>query len=68
MVGMKVAEILKDRLSWYRDCRCLNMATVCERSLTPATGGPPGPQLRTLSGLRCFLVVYLIRPCEEVAQ
>ncbi|XP_023518237.1 homeobox-leucine zipper protein ATHB-14 [Cucurbita pepo subsp. pepo] len=25
---MKVAEILKDRLSWYRDCRCLNVLSV----------------------------------------
>lgn len=24
----KVAEILKDRLSWYRDCRCLNVLSV----------------------------------------
>ncbi|PKA62177.1 Homeobox-leucine zipper protein HOX32 [Apostasia shenzhenica] len=24
----KVAEILKDRPSWYRDCRCLNVVTV----------------------------------------
>lgn len=25
---MQVAEILKDRLSWYRDCRCLNVLSV----------------------------------------
>ncbi|KAI3466870.1 hypothetical protein Pfo_023533 [Paulownia fortunei] len=24
----KVAEILKDRLSWYRDCRCLDVASI----------------------------------------
>ncbi|OIW13909.1 hypothetical protein TanjilG_31798 [Lupinus angustifolius] len=24
----KVAEILKDRLSWYRDCRCLNVLSI----------------------------------------
>ncbi|RZR72878.1 hypothetical protein BHM03_00018200 [Ensete ventricosum] len=28
MVGMKVADILKDRSSWYRDCRCLDVLTV----------------------------------------
>lgn len=25
---LQVAEILKDRPSWYRDCRCLEVATV----------------------------------------
>lgn len=27
-VTLQVAEILKDRPSWYRDCRCLEVATV----------------------------------------
>lgn len=25
---MQVAEILKDRLSWFRDCRCLDVMSV----------------------------------------
>ncbi|CAL1402835.1 unnamed protein product [Linum trigynum] len=32
---MKVAEILKDRSSWYRDCRCLDMLSV----IPAANGG-----------------------------
>ncbi|KAG0447722.1 hypothetical protein HPP92_028192 [Vanilla planifolia] len=96
----KVAEILKDRLSWYRDCRCLNIATVIpagnggnielmymqiyapttlatardfwtlryttgfERSLTPATGGPPGPPATNFVRAEMLPSGYLIRPCE----
>ncbi|CAL9204830.1 unnamed protein product [Musa hybrid cultivar] len=104
----KVAEILKDRPSWYRDCRCLDVLTVipagnggnieliymqtyapttlavardfwtlryttaledgslviCERSLTPATGGPAGPPAPNFVRAEMLPSGYLIRPCE----
>ncbi|RWR85825.1 homeobox-leucine zipper protein HOX32-like protein [Cinnamomum micranthum f. kanehirae] len=104
----KVAEILKDRPSWYRDCRCLEVATVvptgnggtieliymqtyapttlatardfwtlryttgledgslviCERSLTPSTGGPAGPPAPNFVRAEMLPSGYLIRPCE----
>ncbi|CAL9053354.1 unnamed protein product [Musa banksii] len=104
----KVAEILKDRPSWYRDCRCLDVVTViptgnggnieliymqtyapttlaaardfwmlryttgledgslviCERSLTPATGGPAGPPAPNFVRAEVLSSGYLIRPCE----
>ncbi|XP_074566730.1 homeobox-leucine zipper protein HOX32-like [Curcuma longa] len=105
---IKVAEILKDRSSWYRDCRCLDVLTVipignggsielcymqtyapttlasardfwtlryttgledgslviCERSLTPATGGPVGPAASDFVRAEMLPSGYLIRPCE----
>ncbi|XP_072957593.1 homeobox-leucine zipper protein HOX32-like [Typha angustifolia] len=104
----KVAEIVKDRPSWYRDCRCLDVLTViptgnggsieliymqtyapttlaaardfwtiryttgledgslviCERSLTPSTGGPPGPPAPNFVRAEMLPSGYLIRPCE----
>ncbi|XP_038970519.1 homeobox-leucine zipper protein HOX32-like [Phoenix dactylifera] len=104
----KVAEILKDRPSWYRDCRCLDVLTViptgnggnieliymqtyapttlasardfwtlryttgledgslviCERSLTPSTGGPAGPPASNFVRAEMLPSGYLIRPCE----
>ncbi|CAL9153145.1 unnamed protein product [Musa hybrid cultivar] len=104
----KVAEILKDRLSWYHDCRCLDVLTViptgnggniellymqtyapttlasardfwilryttcledgslviCERSLTPSTGGPVGPAASDFIRATMLPSGYLIRPCE----
>ncbi|XP_008794452.2 homeobox-leucine zipper protein HOX32 [Phoenix dactylifera] len=104
----KVAEILKDRPSWYRDCRCLDVLTViptgnggnieliymqtyapttlasardfwtlryttgledgslviCERSLTPSTGGPAGPPAPNFVRAEMLPSGYLIRPCE----
>ncbi|ONK67344.1 uncharacterized protein A4U43_C06F19190 [Asparagus officinalis] len=104
----KVAEILKDRPSWYRDCRSLNVLTViptgnggtveliymqtyapttlasardfwtlryttgledgslviCERSLTPSTGGPAGPPSPGFVRAEMLPSGYLIRPCE----
>ncbi|KAG1368413.1 homeobox-leucine zipper protein HOX32 [Cocos nucifera] len=104
----KVAEILKDRPSWYRDCRCLDVLTViptgnggnieliymqtyapttlasardfwtlryttgledgslviCERSLTPSTGGPAGPPAPNFVRAEMHPSGYLIRPCE----
>ncbi|CAL9767037.1 unnamed protein product [Musa acuminata subsp. burmannicoides] len=104
----KVAEILKDRPSWYRDCRCLDVLTVipagnggnieliymqtyapttlavardfwtlryttaledgslviCERSLTPTTGGPAGPPAPNFVRAEMLPSGYLIRPCE----
>ncbi|XP_010923678.1 homeobox-leucine zipper protein HOX32 [Elaeis guineensis] len=104
----KVAEILKDRPSWYRDCRCLDVLTViptgnggnieliymqtyapttlasardfwtlryttgledgslviCERSLTPSTGGPAGPPAPNFIRAEMLPSGYLIRPCE----
>jgi homeobox-leucine zipper protein len=105
---MKVAEILKDRPSWFRDCRCLDVLSVidtgnggtieliymqtyapttlasardywtlryttsledgslviCERSLTPATGGPPGPPSSCFVRAEMLPSGYLIRPCD----
>ncbi|WOL07879.1 homeobox-leucine zipper protein HOX32-like [Canna indica] len=104
----KVAEILKDRPTWYRDCRSLDVLSViptgnggnieliymqtyapttlaaardfwilryatalddgslviCERSLTPATGGPAGPPAPSFVRAEIFPSGYLIRPCE----
>ncbi|RWR88746.1 homeobox-leucine zipper protein HOX32-like protein [Cinnamomum micranthum f. kanehirae] len=104
----KVAETLKDRPSWYRDCRCLEVVSVlptgsggtieiiymqtyapttlasardfwtmryttgledgslviCERSLTPATGGPAGPPAPNFVRAEMLPSGYLIRPCE----
>ncbi|RWW32990.1 hypothetical protein GW17_00002333 [Ensete ventricosum] len=142
-VSLQVAEILKDRPSWYRDCRSLDVLTVipagnggnieliymqvcsyldstlclkfemvvdlfppftkltfpsyllhqtyapttlavardfwtlrystaledgslviCERSLTPATGGPAGPPAPNFVRAEMLPSGYLIRPCE----
>ncbi|KAJ0963194.1 hypothetical protein J5N97_028316 [Dioscorea zingiberensis] len=104
----KVAEILKDRPSWFRDCRSLDVLTViptgnggnieliymqtyapttlasardfwtlryttgledgslviCERSLTPSTGGPAGPPAPNFVRAEMLPSGYLIRPCE----
>ncbi|XP_072952517.1 homeobox-leucine zipper protein HOX32 isoform X2 [Typha angustifolia] len=104
----KVAEILKDRASWFRDCRCLEVLTViptgnggtieliymqtyapttlaaardfwtlryttgledgslviCERSLTPSTGGPAGPSAPNFVRADVLPSGYLIRPCD----
>ncbi|KAM0937272.1 putative transcription factor & lipid binding HD-SAD family [Dioscorea sansibarensis] len=104
----KVAEILKDRPSWFRDCRSLDVLTViptgnggnieliymqtyapttlasardfwtlryttgledgslviCERSLTPTTGGPAGPPAPNFVRAEMLPSGYLIRPCE----
>nr|XP_009408551.1 PREDICTED: homeobox-leucine zipper protein HOX32-like [Musa acuminata subsp. malaccensis] len=104
----KVAEIIKDRPAWYRDCRCIDVLTViptsnggnieliymqtyapttlaaardfwtlrytrgledgslviCERSLTPATGGPTGPPSPNFIRAEMLSSGYLIRPCE----
>ncbi|CAL9751357.1 unnamed protein product [Musa acuminata subsp. burmannicoides] len=104
----KVADILKDRPSWYCDCRCLDVLTViptgnggnieliymqtyapttlaaardfwmlryttgledgslviCERSLTPVTGGPAGPPAPNFVRAEMLSSGYLIRPCE----
>ncbi|KAG0483763.1 hypothetical protein HPP92_011847 [Vanilla planifolia] len=105
----KVAEILKDRQTWYRDCRSLDVLTVipagnggnieliymqtyapttlasardfwtlryttgledgsiviCERSLTPSTGGPVGP-VAAANFVRAEMLPsgFLVRPCE----
>ncbi|KAJ4808903.1 Homeobox-leucine zipper protein HOX32 [Rhynchospora pubera] len=111
LVGLeptKVAEILKDRLSWYRDCRSVDVLSiiptgnggtieliymqtyapttlasardfwtlryttgledgslvVCERSLTPSTGGPTGPPAQNFLRAEMLPSGYLIRPCE----
>ncbi|CAK9141150.1 unnamed protein product [Ilex paraguariensis] len=105
---MKIAEILKDRPSWFRDCRCLDVLSVipsgnggtieliymqtyapttlapardfwtlryttsledgslviCERSLTPSTGGPTGPPVTCFVRAEMLPSGYLIRPCE----
>ncbi|KAF9589854.1 hypothetical protein IFM89_028789 [Coptis chinensis] len=105
---MRVARILKDRISWFRDCRCLDVlaahptrndgiieliymqtyapttmvsardfwmlryttsledgsVVICERSLTPATGGPVGPPAPGFVRAEMLPSGYLIRPCE----
>ncbi|KAJ3670007.1 hypothetical protein LUZ60_010331 [Juncus effusus] len=104
----KVAEILKDRPSWYRECRRLDVLTIiptgnganieliymqtyapttiapardfwtlryttalddgslviCERSLTPSTGGPAGPTTAGFVRAEMLPSGYLIRPCD----
>ncbi|GFZ06089.1 homeobox-leucine zipper family protein [Actinidia rufa] len=76
----KVAEILKDRPSWFRDCRCLDVLSaiptenggmiellymqVCERSLTSSTGGPTGPPASCFVRAEMLPSGYLIRPCD----
>ncbi|KMZ65808.1 Homeobox-leucine zipper protein HOX32 [Zostera marina] len=104
----KVKELLKDRPSWYRDCRNVNVLTViptanggtielvymqtyapttlasardfwtlryttsledgslviCERSLTAATGGPPGPPASNFVRAEMLPSGFLVRPCE----
>ncbi|KAF5752702.1 Homeobox-leucine zipper family protein / lipid-binding START domain-containing protein isoform 6 [Tripterygium wilfordii] len=104
----KVAEILKDRPSWFRDCRCVDVLSsiptgnggtielmymqtyapttlaaardfwtlryttsledgsfvICERSLTNATGGPPGPPTSGFIRAEMLPSGYLVRPCE----
>ncbi|KAL0290324.1 UNVERIFIED_CONTAM: Homeobox-leucine zipper protein ATHB-14 [Sesamum calycinum] len=56
---MKVAEILKDRPSWYRE-----LHRICERSLTSSTGGPNGPPAACFVRAEMLPSGYLIRPCE----
>ncbi|PKA57007.1 Homeobox-leucine zipper protein HOX32 [Apostasia shenzhenica] len=104
----KVVEILKDRLTWYRDCRSIDVLTVipagnggnielvymqtyapttlasardfwllryttrledgslviCERSLTPSTGGPVGPPANNFVRAEMLPSGCLIRPCD----
>ncbi|KAJ3707174.1 hypothetical protein LUZ61_010879 [Rhynchospora tenuis] len=104
----KVAEILKDRPSWFRECRRLDVLSIiptgnggnieliymqtyapttiaaardfwtlryttalddgslviCERSLTPSTGGPAGPNTPGFVRAEMLPSGYLVRPCE----
>ncbi|XP_020582785.1 homeobox-leucine zipper protein HOX32-like [Phalaenopsis equestris] len=104
----KVVDILKDRSTWYRDCRSLDVLKVfhtakgghieilymqtyapttlalardfwtlrysasledgslviCERSLTPSTGGLAGPTNSSFVRAEMLPSGYLIRPCE----
>ncbi|CAD6266915.1 unnamed protein product [Miscanthus lutarioriparius] len=65
----KVAEILKDRASWYRDCRHVDILHVIpygshERSLTQSTGGPSGPNTPNFIRAEVLPSGYLIRPCD----
>ncbi|XP_020682623.1 homeobox-leucine zipper protein HOX32-like [Dendrobium catenatum] len=104
----KVVDILKDRLSWYRDCRSIDVLKVfptgncgnieilymqtyapttlalardfwtlrystsledgslviCERSLTPSTGGLAEPTNSNFIRAEMLPSGYLIRPCE----
>lgn len=43
----------------------INLATqICERSLTPSTGGPSGPPAPNFVRAEMLPSGYLIRPCE----
>ncbi|KAK8936927.1 Homeobox-leucine zipper protein HOX32 [Platanthera zijinensis] len=77
---MKVVEILKDRLNWYRDCRAHDVLTIipagngrkieliymqiCMRSLTTSICGPSGPTAPNFVITEMLSSGYLIRPCE----
>lgn len=37
---------------------------ICERSLTPTTGGPPGPPATCFVRAEMLPSGYLIRPCD----
>ncbi|XP_078170134.1 homeobox-leucine zipper protein HOX32-like [Carex rostrata] len=104
----KVVEILKNRLSWYRDCRSVDVhgsiptknggqielmymqtyaptalasahdfwtlryttvledgsLVICERSLTPSTGGPTCPPAQNFLRAEMLPSGYLIQPCD----
>ncbi|KAK9132686.1 hypothetical protein Scep_012214 [Stephania cephalantha] len=77
---MKIAGIVKDRPSWFRDCRCFHIMNalpagsggtieliymqICERSLTASTGGPEGPTASNYVRAEMLSSGCLIRPCE----
>ncbi|KAK6142014.1 hypothetical protein DH2020_016195 [Rehmannia glutinosa] len=83
MPGMKIAEILKDRPSWFRDCRNLEIFTmfpagsggtiellytqVCERSLSGTGAGPNAAAASQFVRAEVLPSGYLIRPCVERA-
>ncbi|XP_022729816.1 homeobox-leucine zipper protein REVOLUTA-like isoform X2 [Durio zibethinus] len=76
----KIAEILKDRPSWFRDCRNLEVFTmfpagnggtielvytqVCERSLSGSGAGPSAAAAAQFVRAEVLPSGYLIRPCE----
>ncbi|TYH80950.1 hypothetical protein ES332_D03G167500v1 [Gossypium tomentosum] len=76
----KIAEILKDRPSWLRDCRNLEVFTmfpagsggtielvytqVCERSLSGSGAGPSTAAAAQFVRAEVLPSGYLIRPCE----
>ncbi|KAL0417720.1 UNVERIFIED_CONTAM: Homeobox-leucine zipper protein REVOLUTA [Sesamum radiatum] len=76
----KIAEILKDRPSWFRDCRSLEVFTmfpagnggtiellytqVCERSLSGTGAGPNAAAASQFVRAEMLPSGYLIRPCE----
>ncbi|XVF24845.1 hypothetical protein REPUB_Repub13aG0162800 [Reevesia pubescens] len=76
----KIAEILKDRPSWFRDCRNLEVFTmfpagngrtielvytqVCERSLSGSGAGPSAAAATQFVRAEVLPSGYLIRPCE----
>lgn len=49
---LQVAEIFKDRISWYRDCRCLDVA-----SIVPAGNGGT---IEIIYMQVCFFVNYML--------
>ncbi|KAI3947362.1 hypothetical protein MKW92_015451 [Papaver armeniacum] len=53
LVGLeptRVAEILKDRSSWFRNCRAVDDVNVGERSLSSTLGGPSMPPVQHFVG------------------
>lgn len=40
------------------------LTQICERSLTPSTGGPTGPPAQNFLRAEMLPSGYLIRPCE----
>ncbi|KAK6138095.1 hypothetical protein DH2020_028159 [Rehmannia glutinosa] len=76
----KIAEILKDRSSWFRDCRSLEVFTmfpagnggtiellytqVCERSLSGTGAGPNAAAAPQFVRAEMLPSGYLIRSCE----
>ncbi|KAK6153658.1 hypothetical protein DH2020_013297 [Rehmannia glutinosa] len=76
----RVAEILKDRPSWFRDCRAVDVLNVlptanggtiellymqvCERSLNNTQNGPTMPPVENFVRAEMLPSGYLIRPCD----
>ncbi|KAF8069798.1 hypothetical protein N665_1134s0008 [Sinapis alba] len=77
---MKIVEILKDRPSWFRDCRSLEVFTmfpagnggtveliymqVCERSLSGSGAGSNASSAAQFVRAEMLPSGYLIRPCD----
>ncbi|CAH2036462.1 unnamed protein product [Thlaspi arvense] len=83
LVGLeptRVAEIVKDRPSWFRECRAVDVMNVlptanggtiellymqvCERSLKSTQNGPSMPLVQHFVRAEMLPSGYLIRPCD----